>query len=45
MAVGAVNDDTGGSNLGAVYIMFMNANGTVRDMNQDSSWYRRPAVD
>ncbi len=29
LAVGAYQDDGGGSNRGAVHIMFMNANGTV----------------
>ena len=29
-AVGAYNDDTGGTNRGAVYVQFMNANGTVQ---------------
>ncbi len=29
LVVGAKNDDDGGSNRGAVYILFMNANGTV----------------
>ena len=31
VAAGAYLDDTGGSNRGAVHIMFMNADGTVRD--------------
>lgn len=30
MAVGASQDDTGGADRGAVYVQFMNANGTVR---------------
>ncbi|MBI5759767.1 MAG: FG-GAP repeat protein [Planctomycetales bacterium] len=30
LAVGALGDDTGGSNRGAVYVQFMNANGTVK---------------
>lgn len=31
MAVGAMYDDTNGTDRGAVYVMFMNADGTVRD--------------
>ena len=31
IAVGAIDDDTGGSNRGAIHIMFMNSNGTVSD--------------
>ena len=34
MAVSAVYDNTGGTNLGAVHILFMNQNGTVRDMTK-----------
>ncbi|MFN3255495.1 MAG: LamG-like jellyroll fold domain-containing protein [Ilumatobacter sp.] len=30
LAVGANGDDTGGSNRGAVYVLFLNADGTVR---------------
>src|SRR6185369_8180563 len=30
IAVGSPRDDTGGTNLGAVYVFFMNANGTVK---------------
>ncbi|MEL6984380.1 MAG: integrin alpha, partial [Actinomycetota bacterium] len=30
LAVGATGDDDGGSNRGAVYVLFMNADGTVR---------------
>ena len=30
IAVGAIGDDTGGNNRGAVYIHFMNSNGTVK---------------
>ncbi len=30
LAVGAVNDDTGGANRGAVYILFMNTDGSVK---------------
>ena len=30
IAVGAINDDDGGTNRGAVWILFMNANGTVK---------------
>jgi hypothetical protein len=30
LAVAAYGDDTGGSNRGAVYVLFMNANGTVK---------------
>src|SRR5690606_5094582 len=30
LAVGAVGDDDGGANRGAVWVLFMNANGTVR---------------
>ena len=29
LAIGAVNDDTGGANRGACYILFMHANGTI----------------
>ncbi|MFC1879190.1 integrin alpha [Chloroflexota bacterium] len=31
LTVGARGDDTGGSNRGALYVLFMNSNGTVRD--------------
>jgi hypothetical protein len=31
LAVGAVGDDTGGDYRGAVYVLFMNANGTVKN--------------
>jgi hypothetical protein len=31
LAVGASKDDTGGYNNGAVYVLFMNANGTVKN--------------
>ena len=31
IAVGAVNDDAGGTNRGTIHIMFMNSNGTVSD--------------
>ena len=30
LAVGARNDDTGGTDRGAVYVLFMNSNGTVK---------------
>ena len=34
LAVGARLDDTGGSNRGAVYVLFMNTNGTVREFQK-----------
>ncbi len=36
LAVGAPGDDTGGSTRGAVWILFMNANGTVSDYQKIS---------
>ena len=37
IAVGALNDDDGGANRGAVYILFLNANGTVKAEQKISS--------
>jgi hypothetical protein len=37
LAVGAFGDDDGGPNRGAIYILFMNANGTVRAEKKISS--------
>ncbi len=37
LAVGAVGDDDGGGGYGAVYILFMNTNGTVRAQQKISS--------
>ncbi len=37
LAVGAVGDDTGGSDRGAVHILFMNANGTVKSIQKIAS--------
>ena len=36
LAVGAQKDDDGGSNLGAVYILFMNSTGTVKSQQKIS---------
>lgn len=36
LAVGAYRDDTGGSNRGAIYILFMNTDGTVQDYQKIS---------
>ncbi len=37
LAVGAIGDDDGGSNRGAVYVLFLNADGTVRAEQKISS--------
>ncbi|MBI5758892.1 MAG: FG-GAP repeat protein [Planctomycetales bacterium] len=37
LAVGALLDDTGGTDRGAVYILFMNVNGTVRNSTKIAS--------
>ena len=37
LAVGAKLDDTGGTNRGAVYVLFMNANGTVKGSQKIAS--------
>lgn len=37
LAVGAILDDDGGTNRGAVYILFMNVNGTVRSHQKISA--------
>jgi cysteine-rich repeat protein len=37
IAVGAIGDDDGGSNRGAVWILFLNANGTVKGHQKISS--------
>ena len=37
LAVGAVGDDTGGSYRGAVHVLFMNANGTVKNSQKIAS--------
>lgn len=37
IATGAVGDDQGGSNRGAIWILFMNANGTVNSHSQIAS--------
>jgi hypothetical protein len=37
VAVGAPGDDDGGANAGAVWILFMNANGTARDQQKISA--------
>ena len=37
LAVGADKDDTGGYNRGAVYVLFMNANGTVKSSQKIAS--------
>nr|MBA3481138.1 FG-GAP repeat protein [Pirellulales bacterium] len=37
LAVGAVNDDTGGFNRGAVHVLFMNSNGTVKSSQKIAS--------
>jgi hypothetical protein len=37
LAVGATHDDTGGSDRGAVYILFLNANGTVKSSTKIAS--------
>jgi len=34
LAVGAIYDDTGGSNRGAVHVLFMNSNGTVKSFQK-----------
>ena len=37
IAVGATNDDDGGPSHGAVYILFLNSDGTVKDSQKISS--------
>ncbi len=37
LVVGAYGDDTGGSNRGAVHVLFMNANGSVKSSNKIAS--------
>jgi hypothetical protein len=37
LAVGAIYDDTGGTNRGAVYVLFMNSNGTVKNSQKIAS--------
>jgi hypothetical protein len=37
IATGAIQDDDGGTDRGAIWILFMNADGTVRDHNKISS--------
>ncbi len=37
LAVGAIYDDTGGTNRGAVYVLFMNSNGTVKSFQKIGS--------
>lgn len=37
LAVGAIGDDDGGGNRGALYVLFMNASGTVRAQQKISS--------
>ena len=39
LAVGAYRDDDGGNNKGAVYILFMNSDGTVSDYQKISELY------
>ena len=37
LAVGAIYDDTGGTNRGAVHVLFMNSNGTVKSSQKIAS--------
>ncbi len=37
LAVGAYRDDTGGTNRGAVYVLFMNSNGTAKSFTKIAS--------
>ncbi len=37
LAAGAIHDDTGGSDRGAVHVLFMNANGTVKSSQKIAS--------
>ena len=37
MAVGSIGDDTGGTNRGTVYVLFMNADGTVKSRQKIAS--------
>ena len=43
LAVGASKDDTGGYINGAVYVLFMNTNGTVQEQPEDCHRRRRRA--
>ena len=38
MAVGAIGDDDGGNNRGAVWILFLDADGTVKSYQKISDW-------
>ena len=43
LVVGAGYDDTGGSNRGAVHVLFLNADGTAASTTQDRPPNRRRA--
>ena len=43
LAVGAYQDDTGGTGRGAVHVLFLNANGTVKSGREDRQRHRRRA--
>ena len=43
LAVGADRDDTGGTDRGAVYVLFLNANGTVEEQPKDRQRHGRRA--
>ena len=44
LAVGAPYDDDGGSNRGAVYVLFMNTDGTVMSSCQKASYFCHTAT-
>ena len=44
LAVGARNDDDGGTDKGAVYVLFMNTDGTVMSSCQKASYFCHTAT-